>query len=477
MASKPLNKANLTALGAEVLADLLLEAVKGDAARQRRVRMALAADEGPETVSADIRKRFAAIRRAKGFLNRPSQKKLAQELTEAIQLIETRIAPTAPGLAFDLLWTQLHLAEGIHERTDDSWGTIGDTMRAAMQAIGEIAPHLTLTSDTLAEQILEATLADGYGAFDRAIEVLAPALGPEGLAALKDKATAAFEAPIAASDLARYDYGRPSERESRARQYRSSTLERILQDVADQQGDVDGWMAKYTPEQLAYHTIAPDAATRLLDAGRAEEALALIRTALAAQKPDQRSDWHDPRELDDAHFACLSALGRKAELREALWARFEARLCPDALRHHLKLLPDFEDIDAEDTARAIVLAYPSMTKALWFCHTTQDLQLARQLIDARYAELNGNVYEILTPLAEELAPNHPLQAALLWRALIDFALTQQRKGRYGHAARHLQSCAEADTRISDYRPHLSHAAYLQALEDTHAHLAASKRRN
>ncbi|WP_369820195.1 DUF6880 family protein, partial [Thioclava sp. SK-1] len=59
MAGKSLNKANLTALGAEVLADLLLEAVKGDAARQRRVRMALAADDGPETVAADIRKRFA----------------------------------------------------------------------------------------------------------------------------------------------------------------------------------------------------------------------------------------------------------------------------------------------------------------------------------------------------------------------------------------------------------------------------------
>ncbi len=46
--------------------------------------MALSADDGPETVAADIRKRFAAIRRAKSFLNRPSQQKLAQELSEII---------------------------------------------------------------------------------------------------------------------------------------------------------------------------------------------------------------------------------------------------------------------------------------------------------------------------------------------------------------------------------------------------------
>ena len=40
MPKKALNKKKLMALGADQLADLLLEAVKGDAARQRRVRMA-----------------------------------------------------------------------------------------------------------------------------------------------------------------------------------------------------------------------------------------------------------------------------------------------------------------------------------------------------------------------------------------------------------------------------------------------------
>ncbi|MEI4473535.1 DUF6880 family protein [Frigidibacter sp. MR17.24] len=464
MAGKALNKTNLTALGPEVLADLLLEAVKGDAARQRRVRMALAADDGPQTVAADVRKRFVAIRRAKGFLVRPAQKKLAQELTGIIEMIETRIAPTAPGLAYELLWTQLHLAEGIQERTDDSWGTIGETMHAAMEAIARIAPSLTLGPETLADQILEATVADGYGAFDGAIEALATAMGPDGLAALKEKASAACDAPITEADLAPYDYVRKADRENRARRARNATLERILQEVADLQGDVDGWMAKYSAEQLTYHTIAPDAATRLLKAGRAEEALVLIRKAIAAQ----RGDRHDSRELDDAHFACLSALGRKDDLRDALWARFEAQLCPDALRHHLKLLADSEDIEAAEAARAVVLAHPEMTRALWFCHVTQDLPLARHLIDARPTELDGDVYEVLAPLAEEMSPSHPLQAVLLWRALIDFSLTQQRKGRYGHAARHLQSCAEADTRIADYGPHPSHDVYQQALHEVHA---------
>ncbi len=68
MAGKALNKKNLLELGADTLADLLLEAVKGDAARQRRVRMALSADLGPEAITAEVRKRFASNRHFEPFL-------------------------------------------------------------------------------------------------------------------------------------------------------------------------------------------------------------------------------------------------------------------------------------------------------------------------------------------------------------------------------------------------------------------------
>ena len=79
MAGKALNKANLTGLGTEVLADLL---------------------------------------------------------------IETRIVPETPDTAVDLLWAQVHWAEGLHDRTDDSRGTIGDAMRDVVEAMGRIPSTL-----------------------------------------------------------------------------------------------------------------------------------------------------------------------------------------------------------------------------------------------------------------------------------------------------------------------------------------------
>ncbi|WP_353475386.1 hypothetical protein PVT71_17695 [Salipiger sp. H15] len=470
MAGKALNKKNLLELGADTLADLLLEAVKGDAARQRRVRMALSADLGPEAITADVRKRFASIRRGRSYISRKAQKKMAQELAELTTQIETHIAPDAPDAAFDLLWAQLQLAAGIHERTDDSWGTIGDVMREVMAAIARLAPRLDKDPVALADTVFEAISGEGYGAFDHAVPALAEALGGTGLSRLKALAEAACEAPLTGADLARYDF--ISDRDActeRALAGRNRTAEMILQDVADAEGDVDSWLAQYTAEQLTYSTIAPSAATRLLAAGRPEDALRLIEAALRGESGDP---WFDTPELDEAHFACLEALDRKDDLRAALWHRFERRLCPEALRRHLKLLPDFEDIEAEDAARRIVLAYKPVEKALAYCLQAPDLPLAAELIEAHSEEIDGDVYETLTPLADALAQTHPLAAVLLWGAMIDFALGKARSGRYGHAARHLMDCAAADAEILDYGMHLSHADYLEALRKAHARKSA-----
>ena len=171
--------------------------------------------------------------------------------------------------------------------------------------------------------------------------------------------------------------------------------------------------------------------------------------------------------LDAVHFVCLEALGRRQELRDALWQRFERRLCPDALRSHLKMLPDFEDIEAEDAARRIVLDYRPVDKALGYCLQAPDLGLAAELIDARWEDIDGDAYEILTPLADALCAAHPLAAVLLWRAMIDFALNRARAGRYVHAARHLQACAGADAEILDYGMHLAHEDYVEGLRRRH----------
>jgi len=466
MAGKPLNKKNLEALGAEVLAELLMDAVKGDAARQRRVRMALSPEQSPKEAAADIRKRLTQIRRAKSWISVRAQRTLAKELNGLIDVILNRVASEDVDLGFDLLWSLLQLAPDIHARTDDSNGTIGGVMDAAMDAIRTLAPGLDRDAEPLADQVFEALQDNGYGEFDGVIPALSEALGDQGLTALRVCAETAMDAPVTFDDTEYFGILMSAERRlEMAKDRHDRTLRMILSDIADAQGDVDAWLSQYSAQQLTYHTIAPDAARRLLKAGRPEDALRVMETCIASEGDKDRA--FDTPEVDSAHFACLEALGEEDNLRSAMWTRFETRLCAETLRRYLSRLPDFDDDEALLNARTHVRTHPDLLQGLIFCVSWPDAGLAADLILSRHAELDGNTYEPLTPTSELLKAEHPLAATLVWRSMITFALQNNRAKRYRHAVRHLASCAQADMAITDYGVFQSHEAFVNDLRRTH----------
>ena len=466
MAGKSLNKKNLEGLGAETLAELLLEAVKGDAARQRRVRMALSSEQSPQEAAADIRKRLAQIRRAKSWISARTQRTLAKELNGLIDVMMTRVASEDVGLGFDLLWSLLQLAPDIYARTDDSNGTIGDVMDAAMDAIQTLAPRLDRDPELLADQVFVALQDNGYGVFDGVIPALSEALGDPGLTALKARAKAAMNAPVTPDDNEYFGVLVSAERRlAMAKDRHDRTLRMILSDIADAQGDVIAWLSQYTEQQLTYHTIAPDAARRLLAANRAEEALRIMKACIASE--DRKDHFFDTPEVDSAHFACLDALGNENDLRRAMWTRFETRLCAETLRRYVSRLPDFEDDEALLDARAHVRNHPDLLQGLIFCLSWPDPALAADLVLSRHEELDGNTYELLTPTSELLEAEHPLAATLVWRSMITFALQNNRAKRYRHAVRHLASCARAEMAITDYAAFQSHEAFVNDLRRKH----------
>ena len=59
----------LTQANLEKLAALVMDLVQGNAALQRRARMELSAAQGPKVVAADLRKRFASLRRAQSYID------------------------------------------------------------------------------------------------------------------------------------------------------------------------------------------------------------------------------------------------------------------------------------------------------------------------------------------------------------------------------------------------------------------------
>jgi hypothetical protein len=466
MSKKTLNKANLEKLGAAKLSELVMELVQGSAALQRRARMELSAAQGPKEVIADLRKRFASLRRSRSYVDARKQRALVNELNSLLAQIETVIAPYDAGEAFELLWSFLHLAPSIHERTDDSNGSVGDVLSQAITMIGQVAPRVTINPQTLAERILDAVSNAGYGEFDGIIAETAEALGAEGLEHLKQITKTWADMPPTPEELTAYErFGlslSPADSVQRAKQ---STCSIILADVADAQGDVDAYMARYSAEQLTYGTIAPSVARRLIDAGRVKEAYDVLRRCRMREADIPIRSFNS--NLDEVYEDCLNRLGKIDDLKAHLWTTFEQSLSARALRKYLKFLPDFDDVEAEEEALDVVEAHPRLGAAISFLVDWPALERAARVALTRDDELNGDDYSTLTHAAEALDARQPLAATLLRRAMVEDTLKGAKSTRYRHAARHLAECQASERGITDYGAFPTHEGFVATLRQKH----------
>jgi hypothetical protein len=472
MSKKTLNAVNLAELGVERLANLLIEVSSGSAEIKRRLRLELSHNLGPEELARDVRKRLTSIRRSKSFVGWRKRRALIKDLNTQAEMIIDKIAPDAPAEAFDLLWQFIELAPSVYARVDDSKGDVSDVFRAALETIEDIALGAGLVPRTLAAQVWGALCDNDYGQFDGLIELVAPALGDAGLEDLKALVLAHEDTPL--DDEGLDDEGLGGSDDHAALQFlrdlRSSSgnfavdqksllIQTTLQQIAAAQGDIDAYIAQYSDSALTLPSIAAEVAELLLAAGRPEEALDRLTDTDLNGQAEQRTAW------DAAYVSCLLALNLLEDAQDHRWACFCDTLDMGHLRDHLKVLPDFDDIEVEDEAKVHALQFESVHIALQFFLAWPDLVNAAQLIESRAQELDGGLYETLTAGAEALRGRYPLAAVILWRVMIEHTLYEGRVARYGAAGDHLMDCAAADMDITDYGRFPSHQTYIDGLRN------------
>ncbi len=434
MASRTtLNAKNLEALGARSLAELLLEISKGSAPAKQRLRLALAGEQGAVEAGAEIGKRLALIARARTRVTWRRRKALAADLQTQLAAIERQVLPQDPALGVDLLWRFVALADSVFDRCEDRTGEIAAVFQAGVAALG--AGSVGFDTVPLADRVFEALCDNGYGQFDGLIPAMAVALGPAGLAAVKLRLQGA-KVP------------------------RGGLL--ALRQIADAAGDVDAFVASYPEGARELPAVAAEIAQRLIAAGRAEEALAVLDRVDA--KPD--GGWI-PVAWQDGRIAALEALERGAEAQAFRWACFARALSAPHLRDYLKRLPDFEDMEAEEKALAHAAGFSNSGQALNFLVNWNALPQAAALAVARHREMDGEFSEILIAAAERLADRFPLAAMVLLRVVIDWVLRRARSGQYGLAAGLFAECARLDAHVVDHGEIAPHAAFAAWLNEAH----------
>jgi hypothetical protein len=446
--TKSLTIETLSQLGSERLAALLLDAAEHDAALARTLRIAVASRNSAQSATAEIDAEIKRLKRAKGNVDWKRVPAFARDLSALCTAIEGTLADADPEAALERMFDFIDLAPSLIERCDDSDGHIGDVMRSACTAAAELAARDASTPpERAAFRAYQTYLCDEYGVTDGIIAEFAQVVGP----AVRAEMRAWIEA-----DLARVPPATGSEPSFRLGHWK---LVHALAVVADADGDVDAYCAA---QRLFGPRGRDDAgmAQRLLRAGRAAEALAII----AAAEPNPAKN---ETALADLRIAALTELGRHDEAQALRWEEFTRGLREQPLRDLLKRLPDFADVEKEAEALAFAARYKEPHRALEFLTAWPDLRRAASVVADRLAAIDGDAYWVLGPAAERLEAKEPLAATLLHRKMIDFALDRGRSSRYGHAVRHLRSCAWLAGQISDWRGYLPHAQYLAELRRRH----------
>ncbi|NKK62413.1 hypothetical protein GFL88_02475 [Rhizobium leguminosarum bv. viciae] len=466
MAAKTtLNAKNLESLGAQRLAELLIEVSMGSAAHKRRLRMELAGNHGSDEVAREVRKRLASIARARTVINWRKVKALKSDLETQRKTIAETVAADDPQEAFELIWQFLALANPIFERSSDNSDSLVQSFHQACEDAAAIAASAKINSNVLAEKVFKAVQDDGYGQYDNLIAAMAPALGKDGLDCLKTLFVQWSKEPNdkPANDkreVIGWDSAGPLYEDEIYGTQRDLTVRIALQEIADAQGDVDAYIAQQPEKTRRMPVIAADIANRLVSAGRAKEALEMLNEVDTKGRAM-------PFEWQLARVETLEALGRGEEAQTYRWTCFEQSLHDQHLRTFLKRLPDFDDLEAEEKAFAHAQAFPDVHQALAFFLLWPAPAEAARLVMRRKAELDGNLYELMPAAAEALAEKHPLAATIVLRSMIDFTLDSGRSSRYKHAARHLADCASFAPHIDDFGNARSHDAYVTELKRRH----------
>ena len=437
--------ATLSALGSERLAELLLAASRSDTGLKRVLTLAVAVDA--QNMSEEVDRQVQRLRIGKGRLTAPRAVALGRELTRLLDGVEGLLGSADPRAAVLRLLDVLSLAnEVLARRTGE-----GRPLLEAFASIsGRIAGLIKTVAPASHLELVEPIQRAFIGALPDLAEPLmmsvAGVLAPEARAALRDRL--ADELQEIQARLQRPGGAGP----------RVMRLTAALAQLADAAGDADAFAAAQARRAPALRDHV-GIADRLLQAGRAGEALAALEAAPVGASRASPA-------FAEMRVRLLDASGQREAAQAARWEHFGATLSVDVLRGYLKRLPDFDDVEREEEALQVAERHTDTAAVLAFLTTWPDLRRAGAQVRSRRAHLDGSS-EDLVRQAEALATRDPLAATLLFRARIASLLASRRAGVYATAGRHVLDCAALAPNVQDWQGRLDHASYVTRLRQAH----------
>lgn len=396
----------------------------------------------PLNTPEEVRTAIAAVftKASRSWSTRGIARELGAMLKPCIDALERMIEEGHAADAEPLLKRIVKSAESALDRVDDSNAHFHPLCSQALVLWGRAWARIEPRKPAkLAAMVRTYAGGSGHATRDGIIPAFAEALGPEGLRILRET----YEGELAA-------LGDPTPDEAPSRSglpikpdFRRWSLTHALREVADALGDVDEYVALRTRDGLA-DRFGVDIATRMLRAGRDEEALHWLDRAEAdaregrARRRDDRTVTNKPQDpAAPLRSKVLQALGRHADAEDALWREFERYPCLDTLNEIVALVGLSRADAARERACEMAMRNSHVHDALHFLHDAKRWDDVATVVNTRTAELDGHHYWILVKVAEHLERTHPRASWHAYRSLMDAILKDGRRPAYGHAADYL----------------------------------------
>ncbi|MEL7086702.1 MAG: DUF6880 family protein, partial [Cyanobacteria bacterium J06597_1] len=411
---------------------------------KQRVRRAIAAVSAPKSLSSLVKRQLAGLARGTKFYPASAAGELSDKLDEVRRAILSEVAPLNVGDALELCERFLAIHSKVFERVDDSFGVIWPVFTQAIRDFATLYGRLeNYDRRRLAETVLAWYTNDNYGIYDKVIQDFGNALGDEGLNRLEE--------------LLKQNQGHKDNTVSLKSLSHQQRVGGLLQ-IADVRRNVDEYITLIQTElgnTNDYQLLG--IAERLLLADRCEEALEWL------EKIDKSS--HRTHEKQRLQIQALEGLGKAAEAQELRIEKFLDFPDIDSYKECLTSSESSEQLKEELLQAATTYKYPSIT--LFLFTNLGEIKRAAALVRQHREVWNGRNYRELQPAAKQLAKAWPLEATILYRALIEDIVERARSKYYHHAVRYLKALESLTAQIDDWEDIPTHEMYFDGLRESH----------
>ena len=413
----------LAALGAEALAELLVEEALDDEYLHARL-LALTADATPNSEARfhQLEHAFDVAVDPGGFVGWNEAYGFAQALAEVIDTVEQELGSGHGAEIVAFCEHALRRVEAACEYVDDSNGELGEVRERLEELHLAACRGARPEPRELAERLFRWELEGHWDTFYGAVEQYADVLGDRGLARYRELAEAAWaDEP---------ELGPGSGRGWNSRRHR---LSQVMEDLARAEGDVDALVSVLARDRSSPHRFQL-IAEALLAAGRADEALEWAKRGLAA------FEGRDPRLVD---FVCErhAESGRHEQAIQLAWETLEGSRRVDAYQRLATLAVRAGVWDSwRDPARGVLRSSPDSVQVgrdrselvaalLW----EDDIEEAW-----REAKAGGCRRDLWLVLARRRENDHPADALEVYRAQVEPAIRSSDNHTYAGAVEWLE---------------------------------------